>query len=120
MFDELSGFDENYFMYVEDVDLSYRAQKMGKKNYILNTDKIIHLGWHPLSIHNSFAFYNGNIGLKYFYKKNKNPVSYKFFLLISIPFLFLRYLFHFKNPELKSVLGRVMKSYLNTETTRNV
>ena len=115
LFDELSGFDENYFMYVEDVDLSYRAQKMGKKNYIVNTDSIVHLGWHPISIHNSFAFYNGNIGLKYFYKKNKNPVSYIFFLFISVPLLYLYCLYFYNDPLLKKTLKKVLKYYLKNE-----
>ena len=115
LFDELSGFDENYFMYVEDVDLSYRAQKMGKKNYIVNTDSIVHIGWHPISIHNSFAFYNGNIGLKYFYKKNKNPVSYIFFLFISVPLLYLYYLYFYNDPLLKKTLKKVLKYYLKNE-----
>ncbi len=115
LFDELSGFDENYFMYVEDVDLSYRAQKMGKKNYIVNTDSIVHVGWHPISIHNSFAFYNGNIGLKYFYKKNKNPVSYIFFLFISVPLLYLYCLYFYNDPLLKKTLKKVLKYYLKNE-----
>jgi GT2 family glycosyltransferase len=40
---ERSGlFDEIFFMYGEDVDLSYRVQKMGYKNYYLAETSILH------------------------------------------------------------------------------
>jgi GT2 family glycosyltransferase len=39
---ELNGFDEAFFMYGEDIDLSYRALKKGKKNYYLGDQTIIH------------------------------------------------------------------------------
>lgn len=39
---QLGGFDEQFFMYGEDVDLSYRLQKAGYKNMYLATGSIIH------------------------------------------------------------------------------
>lgn len=36
------GFDENYFMYGEDIDLSYKVQQAGYKNYYFGEQKIIH------------------------------------------------------------------------------
>ncbi|HRI19372.1 MAG TPA: glycosyltransferase family 2 protein [Panacibacter sp.] len=36
------GFDEAFFMYGEDIDLSYRIQKAGDKIYYLGTETIIH------------------------------------------------------------------------------
>ena len=40
--DELGGFDEIFFMYGEDVDLSYRVQKRGYKNFYFAESSIIH------------------------------------------------------------------------------
>lgn len=40
--DEVGGFDEQFFMYGEDVDLSYRIQKSGRKNYYFANSPIIH------------------------------------------------------------------------------
>lgn len=40
--DKVGGFDETFFMYGEDVDLSYRIQKAGYKNYYLAETSIIH------------------------------------------------------------------------------
>lgn len=42
VFDELGGFDEIFFMYGEDIDLSYRIQKLGYKNYYLAETSILH------------------------------------------------------------------------------
>ena len=40
--DKTGGFDETFFMYGEDVDLSYRVQKAGYKNYYFAGSSIIH------------------------------------------------------------------------------
>ena len=40
--DELRGFDENLFMYAEDVDLCFRIKSKGKKIYYLATEEIYH------------------------------------------------------------------------------
>jgi GT2 family glycosyltransferase len=41
-FESVKGFDERYFMYGEDIDLSYTILKSGKQNYYVPTAKIIH------------------------------------------------------------------------------
>ena len=40
--DEIGNFDDNFFMYGEDVDLSFRIQKAGYKNYYFAESTIIH------------------------------------------------------------------------------
>ncbi len=40
--DKVGSFDETFFMYGEDVDLSYRIQKAGYKNYYFSGSSIIH------------------------------------------------------------------------------
>lgn len=40
--DEVGAFDETFFMYGEDVDLSYRIQQKGYKNYYFAGSSIIH------------------------------------------------------------------------------
>jgi GT2 family glycosyltransferase len=42
IYQQTGGFDEQYFMYGEDIDLSYTLLKSGKQNYYLPTAKIIH------------------------------------------------------------------------------
>lgn len=42
VFHELEGFDEDYFMYGEDIDLSYKASKKGFDNYYYGKTTVIH------------------------------------------------------------------------------
>ena len=40
--DSVGSFDESFFMYGEDIDLSYRIQKAGFRNYYFAENTIIH------------------------------------------------------------------------------
>ena len=42
IYKRLDGFDEDYFMYGEDIDLSYKAIKNGFENYYFGKAKILH------------------------------------------------------------------------------
>ena len=42
IYTEVGGFDTDYFMYGEDIDLSYRVLKKGYKNYYFSDSQIIH------------------------------------------------------------------------------
>jgi O-antigen biosynthesis protein len=42
LIDKIGAFDEDYFMYGEDIDLSYKITKAGFKNYYLATTSVIH------------------------------------------------------------------------------
>lgn len=57
LFDDIGLFDEDYFAYLEDVDLGLRAQSAGYKCYYVPTAVIYHLGcgttgsgYHPLVV----------------------------------------------------------------------
>ncbi|MBN1216379.1 MAG: glycosyltransferase family 2 protein [Candidatus Lokiarchaeota archaeon] len=44
LFKKLNGFDEDYFVYIEDLDFSYRAARAGYKTYFLSSVFIFHHG----------------------------------------------------------------------------
>lgn len=94
LFEESGGFDENFFMYMEDMELCFRIKKNGYAICFYPNIKILHkeLG----SSNRSFAIINIYKGLLYFYKKHKNYLEYflvktmlliKAVILITIGFL---------------------------------
>ena len=71
-FHQLKGFDENFNMYGEDVDLSIRAQNIGLKCYYISQAKL----WHNVS-----ASYGGNYSLS----KNISKITSLLKLMIKYP-----------------------------------
>lgn len=66
--DEVGGFDEDYFMYVEEVDLAYRIKSAGWKVVYNPKWHIIHFGG-ASSETAEFPLLNEYKGIKRFYKK---------------------------------------------------
>lgn len=74
LFEKLSGFDENFFMYIEDMEMCFRADKLGFKTYFYPDIKVVHktLG----SSSRDFAIINIYKGILYFYSKHKSHIEY--------------------------------------------
>ncbi len=84
--DDIGYLDETFFMYGEDIDLSYRITLAGNKNYYLPEVKIIHYKGESTkkgNINYVFIFYNAMIifSKKHFAKKAK---AFSFFINIAI------------------------------------
>lgn len=69
LFNELKGFDENFFMYMEDMELCFRAKKNGYSTYFFPDIKLIHK--ERGSSNRTFAVNEIYKGFLYFYKKHK-------------------------------------------------
>ena len=85
--DKVGLLDESFFMYGEDIDLSYRLILGGYKNYYFSETSIIHYkgeSTKKTSINYVFVFYNAMIifAKKHFSKKNAKLFS--FFINIAI------------------------------------
>lgn len=84
--DEIGYFDEKFFAYLEDIDISYRARSFGYKNYYAHKAKVYHIGSATSgSRHNSFKVRlaaRNNIFLIY---KNMPIIQF----IINIPFILL-------------------------------
>lgn len=78
LFKELNGFDEKIFMYMEEVDLMYRARKRGYRVGFYPSARFVHYG--ALSSGGrTEPIINVFRGFLYFYRKHKSPLE--FFLL---------------------------------------
>ena len=70
VFDELSGFDEHFFVSHEDVDLSYRARLLGYRCRYVADAIVAHHGSATLGRGSSFAVFHGQRNLEWVYLKN--------------------------------------------------
>lgn len=59
LFEAIGGFDEDYFCYVEDVDLGYRARLAGHLAVQLKAPVVHHLGYGSSGRRSEFATYHG-------------------------------------------------------------
>ncbi len=74
--EKVKGFDEDYFMYAEDIDLSLRIRASGFKNYYLPSTSIIHLKGESTPKHTAFYTRHFYGAMKIFVRKYyaKQPV----------------------------------------------
>ncbi len=90
VWEKLNGFDEKFFMYVEDMEFCYRVKKQNFRVLFSNAATIQHVG--QASSDKTFAVVNIYKGLLYFHKKHKGILSYylvKTVLLIKASILVL-------------------------------
>ena len=59
LFQTLGGFDEDYFCYVEDVDLAYRARLLGHRAIQVRDAVVSHMGYASSGRRSGFATYHG-------------------------------------------------------------
>ena len=82
----LGGFDEDYFCYVEDVDLGFRLRLSGFKAYYVPEAVVRHAGSATSGgRHSDFAVYHGHRNLVWTYVKNMP--GFLFWLLLPLHLL---------------------------------
>ena len=76
LFEQLGGFDERFFVYMEDVDLALRAAQSGMPSYYLAEAKIFHRGGGTTrQIRATALFYNLRSRIIYAYKHFSGPAA---------------------------------------------
>lgn len=70
-FEQVGGFDEGIFMYMEEIDLLYRAKKLHLQTYFVPQARFIHLG-SASSGGKTYPILQVYKGFLYFYKKHYN------------------------------------------------
>ncbi|NQW36405.1 MAG: glycosyltransferase family 2 protein [Flavobacteriales bacterium] len=92
----VEGFDTDYFMYGEDIDLSYKLTKAGYQNYYLGTSSIIHFKGESTKKNVKYLkyFYKA---MFIFYKKHlKQNLLFELFLKLGMTFWFVMKFFQIK------------------------
>ena len=74
IFDTINGFDKQFFMYIEDMELCYRVKQSGYKVFVFPQATVVHRG--QGSSNRSFAIQHIYRGLRYFYKKHRPAWEY--------------------------------------------
>ena len=87
VFEKVNGFDESFFMYGEDIDLSLRITQLGYKNYYLGKISVTHLKGGSTNYNYKYIrdFYGAmNLFVKKHYRDK--PLLYRSFLHTGIGF----------------------------------
>jgi GT2 family glycosyltransferase len=84
LYQEIGGFDENCFMYSDDIDLSYMVLQKGKSNYYFHETTVIHYKGES-TIKDKKYMQRFQQAMTFFYKKHfKASVFFSFFMKIGI------------------------------------
>ena len=104
LYNEIGGFDENCFMYSDDIDLSYSVLKKGKSNYYFHEASVIHYKGES-TVKDGTYMKRFQEAMNFFYKKHFK-VSFFFSVFMKIGILFLSFVKMFQgtpkqkiNPE---------------------
>ncbi|EKE20271.1 MAG: glycosyl transferase family protein [uncultured bacterium] len=89
LFENISGFDENFFMYFEDADLCKKLSSTGKIILILPEIQVVHFGGKSSTSDNQqkIAYYASQ---DYYFKKNTSSLQFYLLKLLRRTFLILK------------------------------
>jgi len=82
-FQALGGFDEGYFLHVEDIDLCWRARRQGGAVLFQPGAKVVHLGHTSNSSPWRVEMHKATGLIRYFLKRSKSAPSYLLALALS-------------------------------------
>lgn len=89
LYNGIGGFDENCFMYSDDIDLSFMALKSGKINYYFHETSVIHYKGES-TVKDGLYMKRFREAMQFFYKKHyKSSPLFDFFMKIGTLFFAL-------------------------------
>jgi GT2 family glycosyltransferase len=118
VYNEVAGFDEDFFMFGEDIDLSYRILKKGYKNYYYGKTSCIH--YKGESTPKDLAYLkNFSEAMQLFYNKHfSHNILYWFFIKIGMSMWFwLQVLIHKKTTKNKEETSPKNILYIGNDST---
>ena len=112
---EVGGFDEECFMYSDDIDLSYRILQKGKSNFYFHETTVIHYKGES-TVKDETYMKRFQEAMNFFYKKHfRVSALFSIFMKAGIVFFSLVKMF-----QGKSVIKTVPKSYLLYSTNEKL
>lgn len=113
---EVGGFDENCFMYSDDIDLSYMVSKNGKSNYYFHDATVIHYKGES-TIKDGTYMKRFQQAMNFFYKKHfKGSVFFSLFMKIGI--VFFSFVKFFQGKSIPKLLPEAYILVSNNEKLR--
>ena len=111
---KVGGFDENCFMYSDDIDLSYMIQKLGKENFYFHDTTVIHYKGES-TIRDEKYLKRFRDAMQFFYKKHfKKSVVFDVMMQIG-SFVFTV----FKQKQQKNIQRKIFQYVLFTKSIEN-
>ena len=99
LYNEIGGFDENCFMYSDDIDLSYRFLLKGKHNYYFHETTVIHYKGES-TVKDEIYLKHFREFMNFFYQKHFKPsLFFAFFMKIGVVYFSLVKMFQGKPKE---------------------
>lgn len=89
LYNEIGGFDENCFMYSDDIDLSYMALKKGKSNYYFHETTVVHYKGES-TVKDGTYMKRFREAMNFFYKKHFS-VSFLFSVFMEMGIVFFSF-----------------------------
>lgn len=100
LYQKLNGFDENCFMYADDIDLSYRALLLKKSNYYFHETTVLHYKGES-TVKDELYMQRFQDAMNFFYQKHfKKSWFFSFFILVGTWFFSFVKMFQGK-PKIK-------------------
>lgn len=99
VYKEVNGFDEDYFMYGEDIDLSYKLLKANYKNYYFGKETVLHYKGESTTKNRTYLkrFYGA---MHIFYKKHfKSNSIFKTLVFVGVSIAKILSLFKINNSQ---------------------
>lgn len=110
---ELDGFDENCFMYSDDIDLSYRVLQEGKSNYYFHETTVIHYKGES-TVKDETYMKRFQEAMNFFYKKHFR-VSLLFSLFMKLGIVFFSFVKMFQGRPKTKIAPQSFLLYSSNE-----
>lgn len=107
LYEQLGGFDEDCFMYSDDIDLSYRALQKGKSNYYYHETTVIHYKGES-TVKDGIYMKRFQEAMTFFYRKHFR-VSFLFSVFMKVGIVFFSL---FKRIQGRAKAKSIPKTYL--------